>query len=204
MKYIAIMSCSLAALLVGASANAWQDQKHYTRDPNWSRAQSHTSAARAQPSAPATYWAERTQAQSRGPAGQTYSYSAGAQPTRDPLYVRVPSASGGTPALREASRVAPDQPPEPIYQYSPPRNPYYTEGPQLDMLSEAIDWFISIPAGVVSRFADAGETADFPEMPATHGSGQDQTTLQPPVFYDQSVAGPVIPQRSRYRSRRTR
>ena len=208
MKFNTILSCSLAALLVGAQASAWQDREPYTTGSQGRSLQSHRNVGRSQRSVQPYHKSKRAGNRAVIPAGQSPSdYGAGAQPTRNQLYVTVPPAAGRAPvaaAIPAETQFAQDQTAGPSYQYPPNPNPYHAEGRGRDVLTEALDWLLSIPAGVVSRFSDGGEPSVFPEMPATQGALPGQTTEIDNAPYEQPVAVPISPPPSPYELRERR
>ncbi len=172
MKYLAILACLAAILCTASFALAWQEQRADRSDVYRRGVQSYGRPVHVQPSADGyahAMGAETRQWQAYHQA-QTQARRRNPQPTDGSLHVRAPRSPAAN--VVDYGRHGRGYVAEPMYQYPSHHDPYYSEQSQRDIIVEMVDWFLSIPASVVSRFAEAGNDDVYPNMPATHGSGQ--------------------------------
>ncbi len=202
MKYFTVLSCLAAVVLSSLPSQAWQDPGAGRSDARYRGVRSYGHPVDGQPAAEGyrqgtaevnRQWQayHKAQARSMNPQHSDRAY-----------HVSVPRSQAVNPTGHGhygAGYVA-----QPVYQYPEHHNPYYSEQSQRDIIVEMLDWFLSIPASVVSRFSEAGNEGVYPRMPATHGSGYGQGNHYAAYSHQQSDEARFVPPRSAYESARPR
>ncbi|MEW6352596.1 MAG: hypothetical protein AB1646_26415 [Thermodesulfobacteriota bacterium] len=202
MTYLAVLTCSVAVLLTGSISHAWLDPQmdrpgaHRGSVQSYARPMEVRPSAHAYPSGPSAVnrqWQAYQQAQTQRMNPQQADRS---------FHVRAPKNQINQ--LTDYGQQRTGYVAEPMYQYPPHHNPYYSEQSQRDIIVEVLDWFLSIPASVVSRFSEAGNAGVYPPMPATHGSGNDQAYHHAGYSYQPLDQARSIVPRSAYETARPR